>query len=168
MVDLFRTGKVYKNTLRAEMLDIANKMESRDYSNNINLGKEPIELVELLEFVVGNSKYYNQLLSDRHEIKLNDFPVMNKVLLNENYEAIKVHAYDNMITHKMHTSGSTGIPFTVIQNAEKRERHIADLKYFGALADYWMGILCVIYVRNLQHLWKVKPKITFGNWIYVI
>lgn len=28
------------------------------------------------------------------------------------------------------------IPFTVIQNAEKRERHIADLKYFGALAGY--------------------------------
>jgi phenylacetate-CoA ligase len=36
----------------------------------------------------------------------------------------------------MYPSGSTGIPFMIIQDIAKRERHIADLKYFGILAGY--------------------------------
>ena len=61
---------------------------------------------------------------------------MNKIMLNAHYEEIKVHSFDTSKTHRMYTSGSTGIPFTVIQDMAKRERHIADLKYFGAIAGY--------------------------------
>lgn len=61
---------------------------------------------------------------------------MNKTMLNQHYDEIFVADYRNVKTHSMHTSGSTGIPFTVVQNLEKRDRHIADLKYFGELAGY--------------------------------
>ena len=36
----------------------------------------------------------------------------------------------------MSTSGSTGMPFTVVQNLNKRNRVIAELKYFGEKAGY--------------------------------
>lgn len=99
----------------------------------INSGEMPGELLELLKYAVENSEFYGQFTKVSH---ITDFPVMNKSLLNANYDQIAVHSYDGIKTHKMHTSGSTGIPFTVIQDMAKRERHIADLKYFGALAGY--------------------------------
>ena len=93
----------------------------------------PEQLREILKYATENTAFYAKY---RNAEKLEDFPVMNKTILNENYDDVVVHTYDNIKTHKMHTSGSTGIPFTVIQDLAKRERHIADLKYFGALAGY--------------------------------
>jgi phenylacetate-CoA ligase len=86
-----------------------------------------------MEYAVENTSFYAKYAG---ATRLEEFPVMNKKLLNENYDDVIVHAFDGVKTHKMHTSGSTGIPFTVVQNLAKRERHIADLKYFGALAGY--------------------------------
>ena len=89
---------------------------------------------------------------------------MNKRTLNENYDKILVEAYKDKKTHKMHTSGSTGIPFTVVQNLEKRCRHIADLKYFGVLAGYQDGApMCYLRAKPTatpeeqakQNIWQL-------------
>ena len=94
-------------------------------------------LRELLNYAREHSAYYRKLFEDREgEVKLTEFPVMNKTILNEHYDEVFVEDYRGVKTHLMHTSGSTGIPFTVVQNLEKRDRHIADLKYFGELAGY--------------------------------
>lgn len=64
------------------------------------------------------------------------FPVMNKNLLIQNMEACKAKAGFERPLHVSHTSGSTGTPFSVIQDFRKRKRTIADLKVFGELCDY--------------------------------
>lgn len=64
------------------------------------------------------------------------FPIVTKVELLNNYEKIKSKEQFNLPLHSSSTSGSTGIPFTVIQNFEKRQRTIADLKVFGEYANY--------------------------------
>lgn len=133
MKNLFSEGVQYSEDLQCAMRDIDRKMEDSDYARQVNAGMVP-ELRDILSYAIENTRFYSHLGKDH--IALQDFPVMNKTLLNQNYEDIKVHCYDSQKTHKMHTSGSTGIPFTVIQNMEKRRRHIADLKYFGALAGY--------------------------------
>lgn len=65
-----------------------------------------------------------------------DFPVMDKARYLANYDAIT--AKDGYIqpTHISSTSGSTGTPFSVIQDYKKRKRTIADLKVFGERCDY--------------------------------
>lgn len=134
MKSIFTEGVEYSDALRVHMNDIVGKMESKEFAEKINKEHMTDELQAHLQYVTENSEYYKHLKKD--DLKLTDFPVMNKTLLNENYDDILIHSFNRIKTHKMHTSGSTGIPFTVVQDLAKRERHLADLKYFGALAGY--------------------------------
>ncbi len=133
MKNLFREGVVYSDTLRAAMEDIDAKMHSKSYAESVNAGM-PEQLKNILTYAIENTEFYANI--PKETASLSNFPVMNKTLLNENYDKITVHHYDDKQTHRMYTSGSTGIPFSVIQDLEKRERHIADLKFFGAMAGY--------------------------------
>lgn len=65
-----------------------------------------------------------------------EFPVVNKIMLNGNYDAFVAKAGYQSPTHVSSTSGSTGTPFSVIQDFKKRNRTIADLKVFGELCNY--------------------------------
>lgn len=132
--DLFRENVQYAQELRRDVQDINDKMESAEYAQIINEGV-PDHLTSLLKYATEATDFYENL-KGKENLCISDFPVMNKMVLNENYTRICAHAYEGKKTYKMHTSGSTGIPFTVMQNIEKRERTIADLKYFGALAGY--------------------------------
>lgn len=71
---------------------------------------------------------------------LQDFPVMNKLMYIDNYHAIKV-CEKNIPgqvgeVHIQTTSGSTGTPFAVPQDTLKRQRRIAELKYFGKVVGF--------------------------------
>ncbi len=151
MENLFNENVEYSAALRKHMKDIDEKMESKSYAKIIN-SAYPEKLQEILTYAIENTAFYSKL-SDKKDISIKDFPVMNKTILNEHYDEILVHAYDEIKTHKMHTSGSTGIPFTVVQDLAKRERHIADLKYFGAMAGY-LDHAPMCYLR-------AKPTATF-------
>jgi phenylacetate-CoA ligase len=51
----------------------------------------------------------------------------------------------------MHTSGSTGTPFAVLQNLEKRRRVLAEVIYFGRMAGYRVGdrfLFTRVWTRN--------------------
>ncbi len=125
-------NRVWQETVMRDWDDIIQKLnDDTEYCRLVKSGKVP-QLTELLSYAINNTEFYSTI--DVPE--LSRFPVMNKTRLNENYDAISVKTYEEVKTHKMHTSGSTGIPFTVVQNMEKRYRHIADLKYFGELAGY--------------------------------
>ncbi len=122
-----------KEQIQRDWKDIENKLEHDDvFMQKISQDGGVNELINILDYARANTEFYASIESS--DITL--FPVMNKRTLNENYDKIFVKSYADEKTHKMHTSGSTGIPFTVIQNIEKRWRHIADLKYFGELAGY--------------------------------
>lgn len=72
---------------------------------------------------------------------MNNFPVVNKNILRENYTLIRVpeEAIPNQRgnVHIQHTSGSTGTPFHVPQDTRKRNRRIAELKYFGNVVGFY-------------------------------
>ena len=68
------------------------------------------------------------------------FPVVNKAILKESYEAHKSSTYLSMEgCRTMSTSGSTGTPFTVIQNGRKTRRNTAAVFFFGQMAGYPFG-----------------------------
>lgn len=88
----------------------------------------------LLEHAVNHSPYYKKYKN----CKLNEFPVVNKAVLIENYEQICVPIKEipGQIGDKVHvqrTSGSTGTPFAVPQDTRKRNRRIAELKYYNEI-----------------------------------
>lgn len=133
MKELFTEGIEYSDALRVQMNDVSRKMEDKEYAAVISSGGMPEQILALMKYASENTAFYAKYKDAK---RIEDFPVMNKTILNENYDDVVVHSFDNIKTHKMHTSGSTGIPFTVVQDLAKRERHLADLKYFGALAGY--------------------------------
>ncbi len=64
------------------------------------------------------------------------FPIMTKLDFLQNKAAIISDEIFDKPLHTASTSGSTGIPFSVVQNYEKRMRTVADLKVFGEYALY--------------------------------
>lgn len=70
---------------------------------------------------------------------IEEFPVMNKKSIIDNYNKILSKKYENQKLHKMSTSGSTGTPFTVVQDKRKRNRVIASVLFFGKQCGYTFG-----------------------------
>ena len=93
-------------------------------------------LHHLLEHACMHSPFYKKMQNR----PLKDFPVMNKLALIQHYDEIKVPAEDIPCQrgkiHIQSTSGSTGTPFKIPQDTRKRQRRVAELKYFGKIAGF--------------------------------
>ena len=94
------------------------------------------KLMELLSFAYIHSPFYK----DYPQNELSAYPVMNKADLIAHYDSIRVdEALIPGQKGKIHiqtTSGSTGTPFAIPQDTEKRLRRIAELKYFGKIVGF--------------------------------
>ena len=114
------------------------------------------KLKKLLQFAQKNCKFYKDITTTR----LSDFPVMNKMLYKENYDMIRVD--ENLIPqqkgklHIQRTSGSTGTPFAIPQDSQKRNRRIAELKYFGKIVGFKTHD-ALIHLRTWNN-WQQKTK----------
>ncbi len=93
-------------------------------------------LRQLLDFAAKNTQFYKGFEGK----PLTDFPVMNKNSLLEHFNEIAVEKekIPGQVgdIHIQTTSGSTGTPFKIPQDTLKRQRRIAELKYFGAIAGF--------------------------------
>ena len=99
------------------------------------LAKQDIAWVEvqykkLKEHAIKETEFY------KHYQISDEFPVMNKNILMKNMDSCKAKGGFEKPLHVTYTSGSTGIPFAVVQDYRKRKRTIADLKVFGEMCDY--------------------------------
>ena len=94
-------------------------------------------LHNLLHYASKNCPFYETYDPNN----LSSFPVVNKNILIENHDKVAVSA-DRIPEQKtehiyiQRTSGSTGTPFAVPADTRKRNRRIAELKYFGTIAGY--------------------------------
>lgn len=78
---------------------------------------------------------------------LNDFPVINKNVVLDNYEDFKSETFKNVKLFKAFSSGSTGIPFNIYQDGAKKIRNTADTIYFAEAAGFKTGEK-LIYLRQ--------------------
>lgn len=94
------------------------------------------KLHSILKYAIKYSSFYKNLPS----LELCYFPVMNKTKYLKYFDEIKIP--ERFIPgqkgkiHMQTTSGSTGTPFAVPQDTLKRQRRIAELKYFGKLVGF--------------------------------
>lgn len=114
-------------------------------------------LNNILSFAKKYSQFYKSINSD----KLSDFPVMNKISYQENYNMIKIDEdkIPNQIgnVHIQKTSGSTGTPFAISQDTNKRRRRIAELKYFGKIVGFKTHDT-LIHLRTWNNWQSKTPK----------
>lgn len=120
-----------------------------DMLNNRKTRKNYIEIKRLMESNTSNKNQLSLLL--KHAIQsvpfyknfnftnIEEFPVLTKNDYKENYNIYQSEHYLDKQLHQMSTSGSTGTPFTVYQNMNKRKRTVADLIYFNDIAGQKLG-----------------------------
>lgn len=68
-----------------------------------------------------------------------DFPVIKKTIIQDNFEQFQSLPFKNQNNFKVSTSGSTGVPFNLFQNQNKRKRNHADVIYFLEQAGFKVG-----------------------------
>lgn len=91
----------------------------------------------LLQHAKNSTKYYSQANIEKG---LSALPVVNKNIIRENIDAFTSNKFDSNTRIMALTSGSTGTPFKVYYNKDKKNRNTADTIYFGGLTGYLLGM----------------------------
>lgn len=95
------------------------------------------------------------------------FPVINKTIILNNYDTFKARSGFIYPLHVSSTSGSTGTPFSIMQDYKKRCRTIADLKVFGELADYPSHERMIFFRVLNNHFKRTKDQEDRENIYYI-
>ena len=143
----------YVDTLKGDPIkqhyqEITNLLEFPT-SKKTNETKES-NLNRLLTHAVSTTPYYKNKVIYQ---SLADFPIIDKNLILKNYEAFKSSVYEAEKLYQATSSGSTGIPFTILQDNIKRSRNTADAIYFLELAGGTLGEK-LFYLK----LWDYKNR----------
>ena len=109
--------------------------------NNQGVPREEY-LDRILKYATNHVDFYK---SYKSYSSLNDFPVINKNFIKEQYEQFQSPEYKNSKVITMSTSGSTGTPFVVRQDLNKRNRVLAEMMYFWGRAGYQIGMKYVFF-----------------------
>lgn len=134
--------------------------ELKKTAKNVDLSKtlQRNRLKELLDYATSKTTFYANYKGK----ELKDFPIVNKRILIDNHDAIKIPEANNPYQpagtsyHIQKTSGSTGTPFAIPQDYRKRMRRIAELKHFGDVTGFHSHD-SLIHLR-IWTKWQSKTK----------
>ncbi|AOW20096.1 phenylacetate--CoA ligase family protein [Urechidicola croceus] len=102
-------------------------------------------LNNILLHAVNTTKYYSYL-KNNPSLSVEMFPVVHKDTIRDHYEDFYSSEYKDKQNIKVSTSGSTGTPFSIHHNKEKKQRNTADTLYFADNAGYKLGHK-LLYIR---------------------
>src|SRR5690606_2865116 len=101
-----------------------------------------------LENLIRHSKETVPHYMEQHEAReLSDFPVINKNLIRDNFDSFMSSKYYGEQLFSKYTSGSTGTPFRIYHDKQKKLQNTADTLYFAKKAGFELGQK-LIYLRH--------------------
>lgn len=128
----------------------------REYKDirRIYHGGDRITLLDhILKYTVKNVAFYKNF----KYVTLQDFPIVSKKIINENYEKFLVSPKNipgqKGELHIQKTSGSTGIPFLIPQDTKCRLRRLATIKFENDLLGFH-SFEPLLHLRATSHYWK--------------
>ncbi len=98
-------------SIRRHYADIRNIMENHKDSNVSKI--QDNYLNNILNFATENVEFYKKY---RSFDSIKSFPVINRTVIRNNYEAFQSSEFAGTKVVEMHTSGSIGAPFVVRQD----------------------------------------------------
>ncbi len=157
------------NTLRRKMFWYVDSLKGaqiqKHYSEIVGLMENPLSddskrlmelnLTNLLDHATSTTPFYRKY---RGYESLQDFHVIDKTLIREHYQDFKSVRFKDSELFETFSSGSTGIPFGVLQDMGKRNRNTADVIYFLELAGGVLGDK-LFFIKLWDHNNK-KGKLT--------
>jgi phenylacetate-CoA ligase len=142
------------NSISNHLLDLSAILTN--VNTKISKHRRKVLLDRLLNGASQTVPYYS-LFKDK---ALEDYPVITKTEIRANFESFQSLKYKKKKLHKVTTSGSTGIPFSVYQNKNKKDRNKADALYFLKKTGYKLGDR-IYYFR----LWKGEYKSRINSFL---
>ena len=107
-------------------------------------------------YAMSKVPFYRQLANiERFE----DLPLIDKSIVKQQFDQFRSADYLDVKLHKMSTSGSTGTPFTILQDKAKRQRVLAEILYFNHLVGIDLGHRLVYYrvlTKNTRKSWLLR------------
>lgn len=125
--------KVQGSPLKKNLSEIEEVLRDPFSDKALGLRQEYIE--NLLDHAVQTVPFYKDLKGSG----LGDFPVIKKTIIQENFDAFKSKEFNTESLFRVSTSGSTGVPFVLYHNADKRKRNTSDVLYFMGQTGYRIG-----------------------------
>ena len=128
LVDYIKGSPIKKNFFQIGQINTGldlNKL--KDYQKN--------KINSIINYAKENVEFYNQHDCSNHI----NLPIIDKKFIRDNYHKFKSENVNIKDVREVVTSGSTGLPFKVLQDNQKVLRNTADTMYFGSLAKYKLG-----------------------------
>ena len=94
---------------------------------------------DFLETLLTHAKLTVPFYANQDSLDLRMWPVVNKIVIRENYEAFLSNRYDREKLIKMSTSGSTGTPFVCYQDVDKKKSVNAETLFYNGKIGYHIG-----------------------------
>ncbi len=145
-LDVLRGSKV-----KAHYRDIQNIIEK--FSSVESRNRRAESLHKLLNHAVNTTPFYRQFAEFG---TIEDFPVINKNSIRDQYDNFGSSVIKDETNYQVYTSGSTGTPFRVFHDKNKRDRHSADVTYFNRKAGFEIGNK-LYYIRHWDQYNTSKP-----------
>jgi phenylacetate-CoA ligase len=134
LLDFFKGSKIRRHYKEIEfVLNHASSQEA--------VHRQEKNLSTLLHHAVTTTQFYKN-----GSASLNDFPVVNKSIIRESFNSFISHKFKESELIPVVTSGSTGTPFKVYHDKNKKRRNSADAICFAHLSGYDIGDR-VIYLK---------------------
>jgi len=132
-----------------------------NYSSAESTRRRADRLQSVLEHAATTTPYYN---TARRFKDLGDFPVINKNIIRDRFEEFRSGPYRAKRFFTAVTSGSTGTPFRIYQDENKKCRNTADTLYFLKRAGFELGSP-LVYLK----VWnEINRKPGLQSWIWNI
>ncbi len=110
-------------------------------------------LSKILEHAITTTPYYKKVGS---KADFKDFPIIDKGVVRNNYEDFKSDLYLDKKNTPVVTSGSTGTPFKLFHDKNKRDRNCADIIYFAKKGGFEIGSR-LVYMKVWNNINKKSP-----------
>lgn len=111
-------------------------------------------LTALLEHAAATVPFYKAYSPD-----IKQFPVLDKNVIKSQFDGFYSSQFAKEQLIKVITSGSTGTPFQVFHDKNKKNRNYADTLYFSELSGYSMGNI-LVYMKIWAKQRMAQP------WVY--
>ena len=128
--DWLKGAKIRKHHNEVQMIN-------EDHGSDYSIKKRKKYLSDLLLHSQQTVPYYRNLgITDT---QLENYPVTNKNMIKASSLSFRSDKYVGKKTYEASTSGSTGTPFTVLHNSDKKRRHTADVRFFWESVGHAFG-----------------------------
>lgn len=137
--------------IKIHYADVQHILENFDSVESKNRRAECLD--KLLNHATKSTPFYKNFANYKG---LDDFPVIDKNSIRNQYDDFRSSVFRDEKNYPVYTSGSTGTPFRIFHDQNKRDRHSADVTYFNRKAGFEIGHK-LYYIRHWDQYNTSKP-----------